>query len=261
MRVSLPGCSHPDNSFRIPVRLLLTVICLLSVFSAHAEVIKSIDIATPEWTEITNADGTGLYFELLHLVYDPFGIKINFIIVPWMRAVSYVDSRQCDALPGSYNTVDAFFPFYPIDTEHAAVVFKKETVKEWNGQKSMNNRSVAWVRGYNYHKYLDTRVRRVEVNQSDQGWKMLLSDRVDFLMNSEQAINKYIEHNKLNRDDYEIETILIKDLYLRFAKTEKSKRLIKIYDQRMAELIYSGEIRSLFKKWNFRYPRFDDIGK
>ena len=108
------------------------ILILLFIYqhSVHGKENKilTLNIVTPEWTDVTNKDGTGLYFELLHLVYDPAGIQVKCKFVPWARAVEYIDLKLGDAMLGSYNSVDAFFPKFPLDTEYTAVVYKKGTV-------------------------------------------------------------------------------------------------------------------------------------
>ncbi len=228
---------------------------------AEENKISTIDIVTPAWEGITNKDGTGLYFELLQMVYEPVGIVVKIEFVPWARAVKRVDLKSSDAMLGSYNTVDAFFPKYPLDTEYTAVVYKTDSVEKWNGVTTIENKDVVWVRGYNYHKYLPVKVNYHEVSKSEQGWKMLALDRVGFFMNSLNAINRYVNRNKIDLADFQIKVVMVKNLFVRFAKTEKSKKLIEIYDSRMDELIKTDSLRKLYEKWNAFYPDFQSIEK
>ncbi len=39
-----------------------------------------------------------------------------------------------------------------------------------------------------------------------------------------------------------------------FSRTEKSERLIQIYDKRIIELFKSGELKKIFEKYNFTLP-------
>ncbi len=241
--------------------LILLSFNMYSVYGGETNKISTINIVTPEWKGATNKDETGLYIELLHKIYDPVGIKVKYEFVPWMRAVNYIDTKAADAMLGSYKTVDAFFPNYPLDTEYTAVVHKKDTVDKWNGEKTIEDKSVVWVRGYNYHKYLNVDVDYLEVSKSDQGWKMLMADRTDYFMDSLDLINRYANENNINLANFQIRTVLIKNLYVRFARTQKSKKLIRIYDNRMKELIKSGEIKKLFTKWDSMYPDFTLVKK
>jgi len=241
----------------------ILILLFINTCMAFAEEngISTIDIVTPAWEGLTNKDGTGLYFDLLRMVYEPVGIEVNVEFVPWSRAAKRVHSKKNDAMLGSYNTVDALFPRYPLDTEYTAVVYKKGSVKKWEGVNTIENKDVVWVRGYNYHKYLPVKVNYHEVNRSVQGWKMLVLDRVDFFMNSLKAINRYVNQNKIDLADFQIKVVLVKNLFVRFAKTEKTKKLIEIYDSRMRELLKKDSLRKLYEKWNASYPDFQSIEK
>jgi polar amino acid transport system substrate-binding protein len=243
----------------ISILLLLASVSVLAIEADGNKGMKpeSITIATPVWKGWTNEDGTGLYFELLKLVYQPVGVSVQYEFVPWARAEGYIDLKKNDAMLGSYNTVDAYFPNYPIDTEYTAVVYKKVLAREWFGEETLRNKTIVWVRGYNYHKYLNVEVSYIDANNSEQGWLMLMADRVEYFMNSLTAINKFLKQNDIDRDDFNIETVLTKNLYLRFAKTKKSKQLIQIFDQRMKELVRLGVLKDLYAKWDSPYPNFE----
>ena len=59
----------------------------------------------------------------------------------------------------------------------------------------------------------------------------------------------YIKTNKVNMSPYEMRVVFTKPLYMRFANTEKSKKLIEIYDTQMVKLLKAGEIEEIFNKW------------
>ena len=121
--------------------LILIFFCTCAAF-AEENRISTIDVVTPVWEGITNKDGTGLYFELLRMVYEPVGMEVNVDFVPWARAVKRVNLKKNDAMLGSYNTVDAFSSRYPLDTEYTAVVYKTASVKKWNGINTIENKAV-----------------------------------------------------------------------------------------------------------------------
>lgn len=71
------------------------------------EKLTSIDVVAQEWTGQTNADGSGLYFELLKKIYTPVGITVNTSIVPFDRAVMMLRQKCADASVGFYSAEDA----------------------------------------------------------------------------------------------------------------------------------------------------------
>ncbi len=240
---------------------ILISVCLVSnAYSQSDAEIKSIHIVTPAWQNVTNEDGTGLYFDILRNIYEPYGITVEYQIVPWKRAMLLISYHEADALPGGYyvphDQADDLFPKYPIGIETLAAVSKKGKVNQWEGQKSISGKSVAWIRNYNYHKYLDVKVTWFEIDYDDQGWKMVDCDRVDFYMDNLNMVHKYIKSVKVDSNQYDVDVVASNPLFLRFANTPKSRKLIEIYDVRMPVLIEGGQVQRLFEKWNFPYPSF-----
>jgi polar amino acid transport system substrate-binding protein len=241
---------------------IVALVIAFPVSSIASENLETIHIATPEWEETTNKDGTGVYFDIIRSVYEPGGIQLKYEIVPWNRAISLIKTHQADALPGGYfvgnrEDVDDLFPRYPIDTEIASVVYKKDTVTEWKGPESLAGKKVLWLRGYNYDNYLEVKVEFDEIDERKQAWRLLDAGRYDFYMDALYDIEAYIDQNNVAVENYKIQPVIYNNLYLRFANTPKSKKLIELYDQRIPELLASGELEQIFKKWNLDMIPFE----
>ena len=89
--------------------------------------IKSINIVAPEWEDYTNADGTGMYWEILQTIYSNQDIKLKPSSVSWNRALKMVTKYQIyNAIIGEYldSEEPLLFPKYPIDVEYLAVLSK-----------------------------------------------------------------------------------------------------------------------------------------
>jgi len=248
------------RSSSVVLTAIIAIILCYSGISYQQEVTdeNNIHVATPAWPKQTNSDGTGLYFDILRAVFEPNGIQLTYEFVPWKRAVAMVDHKDADALLGAYYNpkLPSLFSRCPIDTEVTVVVYKKGTINKWEGQKSIKDKRIAWPRGYNYHKYLNVPVIVHEVNIQQQGWSLINAGRDDFYMDARGDVRVYIKENHIDINAYEIEPIITKYLYVRFAVTEKSKNLIKIFDKEGERLIKTGIMEKLFKKWDWPYTQF-----
>ena len=243
------------------------IVFLIFIFCIHAygsdlyaqkTKLISINIATPCWENVTNKDGTGLYFDILRRIYEPAKIRINFRIFPWIRAKKMVHNLKFDAMLVGYyqpNTDDCF-PRYPIDSEPIGVIYNKDIMDKWQGQKSMKGKKISYIRGYSFAAYLDVDVILNEVNNQQQGWQLIQIKRCDFFIHPFSALKNYVATHELNMDMIEMRVIFEKKLYLRFANTEKSKKLIAIYDQGIHELLTSGELKTIFDKWHMYFGFF-----
>ena len=237
--------------------IMLSIFCLLLFFFSSLNLctepmsVTSIQIVTPNWKNMTNKDGTGLYFDILRKVFESEGIKVNYRIVPWKRAKNMIKNREADAMLVGYHAkfTEDLFPRYPIDLEPISILYKKGLVKDWKAQKSLEGKRVAWIRGYGFSFYLKAKIIKHEINNQSQGWKLIQSNRIDFFMHPLSELKNYIKSNQIDMTQFETHIVFEKNLYIRFANTEKSKKLIAIYDEKISELLKTGEVEKLFAKW------------
>jgi len=226
-------------------------------FGNEAAKITEIRIVTPSWPDQTNEDGTGLFFDIVRSVYEPAGIKMTYKIFPWKRAEAMIASDEADAMLSALKRKDRLTPEYPLWVEYTAVVFRKDKVKEWKGLKILDNKRSVWLRGYDFHttSYLKSvKLDWEEIDAYESAWKMLEKGRTDFYIDALADIEQYIKKNKPDMNVYQVETIWGENAYMSFSKSEKSKKLIEIYDKRIIELFKSGELKKIFEKWNVIFP-------
>ncbi len=155
-------------------------------------------LASEEWANATNRDGTGLYWDIFRAVYEPVGIKIKFIIRSYKGSVSLVKKNQADAAVGIYpeEIKGALFSKYPFVKDYVLVLFKKNKLSQWNGQETLKNKKVGWIKGYSYDDYLEVPVIKKEFNRRESILRRLDKDRLDFFMDTrndvESVLNKGI---------------------------------------------------------------------
>jgi len=106
-------------------------------------------LASEEWANATNGDGTGLYWDIFRAVYEPVGIKTKFIIRSYKGSVSLVKKKKIDAAVGIYpeEIKGALFSKYPFVKDYVLVLFKKNKLNQWNGQETLKNKKVGWIKG------------------------------------------------------------------------------------------------------------------
>ncbi|GAK59140.1 hypothetical protein U27_06116 [Candidatus Vecturithrix granuli] len=239
---------------------LFVAFCLVRVtVGQETEKVTTIHIVTPEWEEYTQKDGAGVYFDLLRAVYEPVGVTMTFELVPWKRALEMLDRKSADAVPGEYYKEEFRMPRYPIDFDETSVVFKKANIAEWQGIQTLAGKTLAWLRGYDFHvepEMAGIQYKWLEVDAVEQALKMLEKDRIDGYLDTTDEIETYLEELQFDPTFYHIEPLWTRDLYLLFADTPKSKVLIEIYDQRIPELLASGELQKIFEKWKISFPAF-----
>ena len=216
--------------------------------STFAENPKEIIIASASWKGATNRDGSGLYWKIIEEVYKPFGYSIIKKHRSYAEATEMLRTNNADMYLGSYpNEKDfALYPKYYFDQDIIVAIYRRESIEEWDGQKSLEGLKVGWIRGYDFDKYLSNSVQIKESNNRNNGLKQLMSERIDAFIDDRDDIKPYLKKIKLPSDEFEQKIILQLKLYPAFIQTSKGKKLMKIWDDRMKVLIETEEFKRLY---------------
>jgi len=248
--------------------LLILFLVILSEISVFGEDIKQITIASEEWENNTNNDGTGLYWDIIRKIFDFEDIKLQIKIVPYARSVHMVKTQNADAWVGSYINEEplALYPKWHFDADIVSALFNKNKFTNWQGMASLNNKKVGWVRGYDYNQYINVKMEIHEVNSRESGLKLLAKDRLDVLLDAiveiQNALNnkEFLTQIGFNKDEFRIEKLLQLNLYLAFANNERGKHFSAIWDKNFPILLKNGTIKALFDKYKMKTFPFE-IGK
>ncbi len=243
--------------------LTVSIIFITPLISPINAAEKSISIVCAEWPGYTNQDGTGIYWELVKVVYQPLGFKVHTQVVPWKRAEIMVESNKADILVGDYYYPEKdgktrLYPEWHLSVEDPIVGIIKKNSHKIVGFNSLLNKSVVWMRGYDFDKiYLKNIPHEMqEIDSEEKGLQLVKHDRYDVFLDYRSNLERVAKETSFNLSSFEI--VIMKfgnKLFLNFSNTEHSRKLIKIYDQRIPELLKSGELEKIYKAYK------SDIGK
>ncbi|MEW5804799.1 MAG: transporter substrate-binding domain-containing protein [bacterium] len=240
---------------------LMMFLCfnVISSSAGSEDKITEINFASEEWEEATNTDGTGLYWDIFRAVYEPCGIKVNFIIRSYSGSVELLKRQKTDAVVAAYldEIEGALFPKWYFGVDIVQALFKKDKPIVWKGQETLKDKKVAWIKGYAYDEYLDVPVIKMEFDERKDALRVLDKDRIDFFLDARGDLLTALEDGYVDKTKYRTETVKQLYLYLAFVNSERGKRLKQIFDERLPQLIKSGEIKRIYDKWakgNFVYP-------
>jgi polar amino acid transport system substrate-binding protein len=212
-----------------------------------------IRLASEEWSDYTNKDGTGLAWDVLRKVFEPAGVKVQTRSEPYSRAVGLVQRDEADAWVGSYyeERSENRYPRWPFDVDHIyALGLASKAAPQ---AETIGRYRLAWVRGYEFQRYLPNIKRYDEVQRRNGIVSMLMHDRADFYIDAQTEVD-YVQH--LAKDPALLKATHLAELplYLAFANTPRGRALLVIFDQRMDSLVPSGELREIFDRWQQPYP-------
>ena len=64
-------------------------------------------------------------------------------------------------------------------------------------------------------------------------------------------VDPYIKQHHIDMSPYRIEILYSRNGYMEFARSQRSEKLIEIYDTRIRELLNSGELKKCLKNGGF----------
>ena len=223
--------------------------------------IKKINIVSPELEGGATNDGSGIYFELVKLIYNPVGITVKTSNAPFNRVNMLLTKNKIDASISFYSSkvaADNGLNYYktpkrPINTERLTAIFKNNSSK-WIFPDSLAGKRVAWMDGYNFEKGIPVDYEYQRISDQLQGLKLLQIGRIDYYLDNEYDIKRTIKKYNFDDKQYTMQPILENQLFVAFSKTQKSNKLMDLFDCRMDELRESGELQKLYYKWDIPMP-------
>ncbi|HEN8799057.1 ABC transporter substrate-binding protein [Pseudomonas sp. CM27] len=214
---------------------------------------KQIHLVSEEWLDYTNADGTGVAWDVLRKVFEPAGVKVVAQSAPYSRAVGLVKRGEADAWVGSYKdeSDDNLYPRWHFDLDHIyALGLASKPVPT---PENVGNYRLAWVRGYDYSSYLPNAHDFREIQRREGILPMLEHDRVDFYIDALTEVD-YVLSQAPHPERFRRTHVAELPLYLAFARNDRARALRDLFDKRMAELVRSGELKPIFEHWKQPYP-------
>ncbi|MFK3796829.1 substrate-binding periplasmic protein [Pseudomonas sp. NPDC088444] len=216
-------------------------------------------LVSEQWNAYTEADGTGLGWDLMREIFEPAGIKVASRIEPYTRAVGLVQRGEADAWVGAYeNEVEGtLYPKWHYDTDEIYALGPASNPAPT--LKSLGSYRLAWVRGYDFQQYLPNVVHFNEVARRDHILTMLDHGRADLYIDAKPEVDFILAQTK-EPQRFRKTYLMAIPLYLSFADNARGRFLRDLFDQRVAQLVHSGKLRPVFAHWKQPYPFDADDG-
>lgn len=238
-------------------RVLLVLLVAWSCCSVRAGELQApsgqIRIASEVWSEYTEADGDGLAWAILREVFEPVGITIERCSVPYTRSVGLVQRGEVDAQVGAYRdeSPGVLYPHWNYDTDHIYALGLASSPEL--SLATLGSYRLVWVRGYKYQDYLPNVRRYNEIRRRVGILPMLLYSRADYYIDAQTEID-YVLSQAQDPSQFKRTHLAELPLYLGFASNPRSREMRELYDQRMAQLVSTGQLRPIFERWKQPYP-------
>ncbi|KRW57838.1 substrate-binding periplasmic protein [Pseudomonas sp. TTU2014-080ASC] len=221
---------------------------------SYADPVQQITVASENWTHYTQPDGEGLAWDILRLVYAPAGIELVIHSVPYTRASGLARRGEVDAFAGSYYyevRQGIFYPQNHYDQDLVAALSLKEAPVPQI--QTLQDYRLAWLHGYQFHRYLPTSRNYREISRTSNVLSMLQLRHADYYLDDLTELQQVLMQTT-DRDNYRLTPLVKLPVYVGFADTPKGRELAEVFDERMKVLIADGSLRPVFERWKRAYP-------
>ncbi|WP_165673426.1 substrate-binding periplasmic protein [Metapseudomonas otitidis] len=239
------------------LRRFLGVFSLLLASSAWATegsaAAPEIVIASEVWAGHTNADGSGLGWDILRAVYEPVGVRLRIRNEPYTRSVGLVQRHEADAWMGAYRdeVAGAVYPRWHYDADQISALGKAGAPVP--SLETLGHYRLVWIRGYDYQQYLPNLKHFEEIQRSSGILSMLDLGHVDYYIDARTEINGLLAQTA-HPERYQVTFLTSLRLYVGFAANERGREFAALFDERMERLVASGELRPFYARWKQPYP-------
>lgn len=233
--------------------LLCGMFGALPVRAAEAPLPAEILAVSEVWEGHTNADGSGLGWEVLRKVFEQSGVRVRTQSVPYTRAIGLVQRGKADVWLGAYqNEVGGVvYPRWNYDIDQVFALGLAGSPQP--SAQTVGQFRLFWMRGYDYQDQLANITTYSEIQRRDVVLEMLQNRRADFYIDAVEEIDGVLA-KAVDQSAFRITQVANLPLYMGFAPNARGRAFAALFDQRMAELVSSGQLRAIFAAWNKPYP-------
>lgn len=202
---------------------------------------KELTIGVPEWQGYTNADGSGVYFDLIRSVYaeDTLNIQID----SYNRTLAKFHDNKLDIVIGVFreDIKQGIFPHWFLDTEAPITAFYDPKKTQLTHLSDLEELTVSWLRGYKFNHFIPYVSTPYLVNTIATGFELLTKNRINVFI--DYPYNVPVIHQKKLAS---LEVMPSRHIYIALQNNASGKKLAEQYDLKMPELRESGILANIF---------------
>ncbi|WP_455381456.1 substrate-binding periplasmic protein [Salinispira pacifica] len=229
--------------------------------------VSSITVVADEWPPfnmVPGANREGYMIDVLREVFEPAGIAVRYLLVPWNRALSDTRSGVFTAAVGASKVDGAglVFPKEELSVNRLTFFTRAESSWTFRGLPSLAEVSLGVIDGYDYRQWLNEYIdryagddRRVQVVRGDQAleanFRKLLNRRVDAIVDSETTLRfTALELGISDRVRMAGQDDQAAEIYVAFSPAlPYSRTLAEMLSRGIEELRRSGRLASILARY------------
>jgi len=242
---------------------------IFHVQSTYAETIK---VAAIDWCPqiCINEEKRGYTIDVINKIFQGSEYTLDIDIFPWTRAIKYVSDGKYDALlaPAKKEAPHLTFPNFPVG--HQRMCFFTDAKNPWRyeNKQSLNgmqigiaiDTSIEELNGYIKEHPEQFQYQPYHERYVAQNAGKVLKKRVDAFLFTNNTTLYELKIEKLHNKIKNAGCVSEAGIFLAFTSVKQKKqhidKMISYFNNRMAQLIKSGEINNILHNYGIEQSHF-----
>jgi polar amino acid transport system substrate-binding protein len=217
--------------------------------------------AEDDWAPYSSAKGRhaqGFAVDVVRDAYALVGITAQFKALPYSRCMAETRAGRLlacfDAVPNSLIAPHYLWPKLPLFATSMNIYARAGSSERNLRARDLEGRTVGVQRDYEYGDEFDlnTRIQRKVVDKNEQGFRMLLAGRVEYMAAEGRIANALFRDKpeQFNGKFTLVGTVAKPDLFIAFSRTAPgSAAMLDLFNQGYAKLRASPRYKELEDRW------------
>ncbi|MDK2595560.1 substrate-binding periplasmic protein [Pseudoalteromonas obscura] len=199
----------------------------------------------------------GFAWDVVRESFHEMGYTVELWVVPWARALTYLESGRVDLIfPVSISEERLKIYKYSkeyVNTVYYRVYVLKEQSFVWNSLDTLNGKTIAQMRGFNYGAQWEaaTGIKKYDVGKIIQGFEMLKSNRVHGFAGYEGIWDIVLQRHNLEAEFTKLPMFdSNKEFIAAYYANPMAKKLLKQFDLGRQRISKNGTLKHIKQKWS-----------
>lgn len=242
--------------------LAASLALLLSVAAPPAPADPTVTIgAEDDWAPYSSAQGgraQGFAVDVVREAYALAGVKVRFEALPYSRCMAETRAGRLlacfDAVPNSLIRQHYLWPQQALFSTHMNIYARAGSSQHGLRARDLEGHTVGVQRDYEYGDEFDlnTRIQRRVVDKNEQGFRMLLAGRIEYMAAEERIANALFRSKPATFGGRFtlVGTVDTPELFIAFSKAARgSAALLERFNEGYAKLRRSPRYREIEDRW------------
>lgn len=246
----------------------ISYILLVYLTCYQGAIASEITLAADTWCPINcepNSDKPGFMVEITRHIFAQQGHTIKYLKMPWLRAIKLAEKGDINGVIGAYisDSRQLLFPKHEQAKLNNAFYVRKDNPWRYSDAASLDNISLAIVRGYDYGDEINQYIKRAPKNKitiitgsehlTARLLMLLEKKRVDVILETDLVFHYTANALGLtSKFRFAGQSQLPSKSYIAFSPVLKTSKIYaEILSNGMIEIRKSGKLAQIMKKYGF----------